>query len=388
VARGVLRSQQALWAARAGSPDLGTDTNSALAALDVDRAKLVPDGELVVRGPFRYHAGTEEQRYARVRQVIERVQPGPFEDVNFFLLLARKAASVEMVMNGQLTGKGLDQDVFDHIVIGSTGEPRSEAYSEVAKGAVAIAVSAGMMDFLYQSAKAVVQSWRLKQNEGGYGFLTGESEVEAVLDEDPYPVNYFCDILYSWLVAGVPRPAYSSLPENQLYQTPLEMLIVGSETFVIGHEYGHALMHHLKAYGELPTEPTSWDREFQADTIACRVLVDCGRLLDRLPTELALQGGYFSMKVHSIFEEVMTDIRPSAAGGSETHPPFDQRQAVLEHLYRTHYSNGDADAAIDGMVGAARTLGQVWARAKPLLYGRLEGQALHPIWHEHKEDQA
>jgi hypothetical protein len=384
----VLRSQQALWAVRAGSVDLGTDTSSALAALDVDQAKLVPAGDSVLRGPFRYDANTEEQRYARVRQVIERVQPGPFEDVNFFLMLARKAASVEMVMSGQITGKGLGQDVFDHIVIGSTGEPRSEAYSALAKGAVAIAVSAGMMDFLYQSAKSVVRCWRLKQNDGGYGFLTGESDVEAVLDEDPYPVNCFCDTPYSWLVAGVPRPAYSSLPEEKLYQTPLEMLIVGSETFVIGHEYGHALMHHLKVLGELPAEPTSWDREFQADTIACRAVVDCGRLLDRLPTELALQGGFFSMKVHSIFEEVMAAIRHSGIGDSKTHPPFDQRQAVIEHLYRTNYSNGDADGAIDGMVGAARTLGQVWLRAKPLLYDRLEGQALHPIWHEHKEGQA
>lgn len=145
------------------------------------------------------------------------------------------------------------------------------------------------------------------------------------------------------------------------------MLINGAERFVLAHEYGHVLMHELRVLGQdSPTPPaadSAWDKEFAADTFGALTAIESGALLDRLPANMALEGAELAMKTDEIFDEVL-DMAIAAAhapdGGTSgegttdeaapSHPPFSQRIAVLEHLYRQHHPNpAVADDDLPGM---------------------------------------
>jgi hypothetical protein len=169
------------------------------------------------------------------------------------------------------------------------------------------------------------------------------------------------------------------------------MLINGAERFVLAHEYGHVLMHKLHILGQdsatTPSADSPWDMEFAADSFGAMVAVESGRLLDFLPANMALEGAELTMKTDEIFDEVLGMASPGVPGGSEenaNHPPFSQRVAVLEHLYRQLHPDQDtADDDLLGMQVPARTLDQIWRRARPQLTAILQSEIpLHPVWRE------
>ncbi len=85
------------------------------------------EGECVRTGVFKYPATTEEARWARTREIIQRVAPRPYEDPRFFEMLCRHAASVELLLAGDVqsekAGAGVPRNLLTRILIGSTGEP-------------------------------------------------------------------------------------------------------------------------------------------------------------------------------------------------------------------------------------------------------------------------
>ena len=327
-------------------------------------------------------------------QIIERVSPGPFEDPVFFEMLARQAASVELALHPSDRDGAISPGVLSRIIVGTIGQPRSEAYSASIGDAALIAVSAGMMEFKYQCAKALVLAWKALPSAGEdlLSFSGKPEDIEEVLDTDSYPVTLFRDTLTSWLYEGRPRAPESVLPPPAR-QTPIAMLINSAERFVLAHEYGHVLMDELHVLGQASPAPPganlAWDKEFAADSFGALVAVESGALLDRLPANMALEGAELAMKTDEIFDEVLDMASgahvPDAGTSGETpvsHPPFPQRILVLEQLYRqNHPDPAVADDDLPGMRVPAQTLDQIWKRTRPQLTAILQsGMPLHPVW--------
>lgn len=393
-ARKELRRRQAEFGVRAGASPVSDPLADALDRTERRETDSVRDGPYIRDEVFEYPADTEQARWVLTRQIIERVNPGPFEDPVFLEMLARQAASVELALHPSDHAGAVSPEVLSRIIVGTIGQPRSEAYSSAFGDAALIAMSAGMMEFKYQCAKALVLAWKPLPAAGKnlQSFSIKPEDTEEALDADPYPVTLFCNTLAAWLYQGRPRPSGSMLPPRDR-QTPIMMLINGAERFVLAHEYGHVLMHELCVLGQdLPTPPaadSAWDKEFAADTFGALTAVESGQMLDRLPPNMALEGAELAMKTDEIFDSVLDMAiavhvaeRRTSDGAFATHPPFPQRIAILEHLYRQlHPDPAAADDDLPGMRAPAMTLDQVWKRARPQLAAILQsGMALHPVW--------
>ena len=388
LARRYLQQRQAYWASRAGAPAQGDAVALALQHAAHREESAVRDGSSIQQGPFTYDAGTEAARWSLTREIIQRVSPGPFEDARYFEMLARQAASVELGLSQSGTRTGITPGTFSRVIAGTTGEPRSEANTALAAGVAVIMVSAGMMEFMYQGSKALVLAWKETDPAPGaaLSFSGRPEDTEEVLDSDPYPATLLRDTLTAWLFGGRPRASHSKLPPPQR-SWPLSLLINGAERFVLGHEYGHALIEQLAvpelAAGGPAQDGSPWASEFAMDAFGAMTVLYSSAYLDRLPPNMALQGAAVAMKVHEIFDSVQAVV--SAEHGGEppaTHPPFDQRLQVIEQVYlRMHPDPGTAQRDLKGMLVPAQTLGQVWARIRqPVLAALSAGPPLHPVW--------
>lgn len=388
-ARRFLQGRQANWASRSGAPPTDDPIAVAQRRANERETNAVRDGAFIREGAFKYDATDEEDRWLRTRQIIERVSPGPFEDPRYLEMLARQAASIELALSPPRANPGIPPEVWSRIIIGTTGEPRSEAYSAVVAGTVVLAISGGMMDFMYQSAKALALAWQAKPASDGatLSFSGRPEDTEAVLNSDPYPVRLFRDTLTSWLYRGRPTAPSSVIPPPDR-QAPIQLLINGAERFVLAHEYGHALLHHLKGAGlfspaDSPND-SPWDKEFAADAFALMSVIESSAALDRLPPNMALQGAAMAMKTHEIFDVVfhMTSDGSTTPEESATHPPFFQRIALLERMYvELHPDPETARQDLEGMLVPSRTLDQIWQRVRPELAEEFQvGRPLHPVW--------
>jgi hypothetical protein len=97
-ARQFLRQRQAHWAALAGAAPLENALAAALACAARREANSVRHGSYISANRFKCHAATEQGRLALTRQVMERVNPGPFEDPRFLEMLVRQVAPVELTL--------------------------------------------------------------------------------------------------------------------------------------------------------------------------------------------------------------------------------------------------------------------------------------------------
>jgi hypothetical protein len=394
LARNELRRRQAEFGILAGASPAGSPLADALDRAARREANSVREGSCIRDETLKYPADAEQARWALTRQIIERVSPGPFEDPVFFEMLARQAASVELALHPSDREGAISPGVLSRIIVGTIGQPRSEAYSAPIADAALIAVSAGMMEFKYQCAKALVLAWKALPSAGEdlLSFSGKPEDTEQVLDTNPYPVTLFRDTLTSWLYQGRPRAPESVLPARAR-RTPIAMLINSAERFVLAHEYGHVLMDELHVLDQASPAPSGanspWDKEFAADTFGALVAVESGALLDRLPANMALEGAELAMKTDEIFDEVLdmaTGAHVPDAGSSgeasASHPPFPQRILVLEQLYRqNHPDPAVADDDLPGMRVPAQTLDQIWQRTRPQLTAILQsGMPLHPVW--------
>ncbi|HEV3173100.1 MAG TPA: hypothetical protein VGZ32_22325 [Actinocrinis sp.] len=390
-ARQVLRDKQALWGALAGAVPVADGRGAALARAEERVAGMKRIDPDIIDGKWRYDSARERERQSLTREIIERVNPGPYEDPRFMAMLARQAASVELAVRGGI-GTQATAEVLERIIVGTTGEPRSEAYSEPVAAGVVVAVSGGMMEFLYQGAKAVALAWPPTNPAAGYaqGVSVLPERIEAALATDPYPIELLRDTLTAWLYEGRPRAIHSRLPPVEVH-APITLLINGAERFILAHEYGHALIHHLHVLAPDAAVPgdcsEAWRREFAADAFAVQAVVASSRTLDRLPANMGLLGAMLAMKACEIFDEAFvisatTGDQPKAPAVSLSHPPFTQRRALLETLYVARHDRNPTAARLDlpGMRAGSDTLDLLWARAAPEVAAAKAGRVPHPIW--------
>lgn len=384
-AQASLRSVQRLWArGHTAHPSGGLE--AALKIAQSRESEAEPDGDHVRVGIFRYPISTERARWARTRQIIERVEPGSHEDPRFFEMLCRQAASVELFLAGDLhpEARGVSRELLARILIGTTGEPRSHGSTAKIADSAVILISAGMMDFLYQSSKAVVLAW--KQLPGDQlRFSTNPADTDEELARDPYAADLLADSLMRWLYEGLPRTAYSKLPPPER-TWPIQLILNGAERFVVAHEYGH-VMFDLFPDADITAEVVSHasDRELQADAFAGIAVAETSSGLDLLPIDVALQGAVIAMKTHEILESALDiasvgERRPAVEG--PTHPLFATRIALIEQLYvEATRDQPDSHEHIEGMLAPSVTLEQLWERAVPKLLARFRsGSRLHEMW--------
>ena len=342
------------------------------------------DGDWVYDGTFRYPAASERVRWAKTREILERTAPGPYEDGNYIAMLAHQAAAIELSVSQWSRYEARAEDLLGRVIIGTTVEPRSQGMTTAVAGCSVIEMSAGMVDLLYQSAKAIVLAWKRNDpgTEGRLSFSTRPEDTDALLDRDPYATELLFDTLAAWLYDGRHRASYSTVPAPE-YRAPLKLLINGAERFVLAHEYGHALMDQLAS--EAGEQLTSWEREVRADTFASVAVMQSSRELDLLPPDMALQGAVVAMQAHDLLAAAVQTARFGREIGSQsspTHPSFDTRLKALESVF-LQSSGDDATSRehLPAMLFPARTLDQLKHRITPLLRAQHRARrTMHPIW--------
>ena len=383
-ARSRMRNLQKLGAAgRAGPP---SEDASAIALKHVREREqaAVVEGDYIREGYFRFPAVTERARWNYTRTVIDRCAPGPHEDGNYFALLAREAASVEMYLTG--LGNPIVNDAVQRIIFGTTGHPSSHARSQLVKDVTIILMSAGMIYFMYQSAKSVVLSWKPVHSQRGSTFSSNLEDTRQILDRDPTAVNHMADLLLEWFFKGVARPSSSTQPPA-IYIPPLALLSRCAERFVLGHEYAHALIDlmHLPVDDVLdvlgrPSGPVTeaWTKEFRADALATIMVMESAGDFDRFSPNMSLQGAVLAMKAHDLVEGALRRI--GLPRNLTTHPPFQQRLDFITRVFSE--TTNLKDFPINSVIAPAQSLELIWERVSPKIERKLNsGKQLSPIWH-------
>lgn len=353
-------------------------------------------GEFIRDGVFKYPAHLEELRWKRTRDVIQRVVPGVDENPPYLEVLARQAASIEIVLRQEHTGSPNPKAsaLLDRVLLGTIpdfnfiagGWPEGDYYPVI--------LSHGLISFLYEAAKSVVLSWRPIKAEPGssVSFRTTTEDIEYVLSRNPYAQELLYKTLYAWLFKGIPRAVGSGPPPAE-YVPALSLLISLSERFVIAHEYGHALFEKLASIDAVPRDLASQQKEYVADTLAFLLEVESASELDLLPPNIALMGGLFALSATDLISKALDIVRFGEVRkdlGSETHPPTQQRIEVLKQLYRQQVGiegelgqSKTIDPGMKGALVASDTLNLLWNRIQHrFLEAHRKGIKLHSIWGE------
>lgn len=386
LARKYLRQVQAKWAKGIVPPGMTPALVAARERMASRKADAVDEGEFIWEGTFRYRAEAERARWARTEQIIDRIQPGQFEDGGYLELLARQAATIEL----HLTEAGADPQLepfFDRILFGTTGEPTDQATTTQILDAEVITLSAGIVYLLYQTAKAVVLSWKPTESEDGVGFSARAKDTRAVLAADPAPAGLILGMLEGWLFDGTARPPDSAAPP-QLYHPPLSVLINNAERFVIAHEYGHALVDHMRAIVPDGTDDMTLSQleiELRADTFGALSVAASAWQIDRVAPNIALQGAVLALKTLDMAVRAI-DIARGGDGNpawrSQTHPPFSTREDRVVRVYQ-QFIQDPADGRLDltPLRVPGETIDILWELIHPRLRAALRsGRRLHPIW--------
>ena len=383
-----LRRQQELARSRIGpsTPIARTDNLQAALAHASQRERSAElRGDFFSVSGMRYPARHERLRWARTREILSRSSPGPQEDGSYIEMIARQAASIEMVLRQEHTDSPnlRLQDICDRVLLGTLPTFNPTAYAHRFGDFFFVLIGAGLIDFVYQAAKAVVLSWKpVPPAPGGaYGFKCEADDVAEVLAANPLPMKLLSRTIESYLFTGVPR-VESNAPPAPNYQAPLSILTNCNERFVIAHEYAHTLHDALDIV--VQTDNAMHGEEFASDVMAFRWVAQSGRELDWLPPNVSTQGAFFVLTALDVirqaqdlarFGEVRADL------GLTGHPPTAQRLHVLHDCYLQTVTRQDDDLSIRATLFPARTLELLWKRiVDDGVAAAWHGRTLSPIW--------
>jgi hypothetical protein len=332
---------------------------------------------------FKYPVAVERQRFARTREILERASPGPDEDGVYLEMIARQAASIEMMLRGELEPKPAAkmQQICDRVLLGTLPTVDLDAYAKRHGDFYFVQLSAGLIDFLYQASKAVVLSWKLSTPKQGSGvsFKCEPEDVRGVLAADPAPYRLFVATLEAYLFRGSPRSATSKLPPQQ-YHPPLELLTNFNERFVLAHEYCHTLHDAL----DIVHAGVAFGEEYASDAIAFQLVARSGRELDQVPPNMSTQGSYFVLTALGVIHEALDLVRFGTVQpdkGFLGHPPVEARLDALRRWYQEKVSRDDGMLAMKAALYPANTLRLLWERLRDDgAAARWKGRELDAVW--------
>lgn len=333
---------------------------------------------------FKYPACTERLRWARTRDILQRTSPGPDEDGSYLEMIARQAASIEVVLRQEHTDQPNQrlQQICDRVLLGTLPSLDASACARRHGDYFFVLVSAGLIEFAYQASKAVVLSWKPVPAPAGsaFSFQCEPSDVQEVLAADPMPLSLLRMTIENYLFKGLPRAVgYSPPPLN--YQAPLALLTESNERFVIAHEYCHTLHDALDIVhggGSMHSE------EFASDVLAFHLVAESGHLLDLLAPNLSTQGAYFVLTVLDVLRQALDLVRYGVVRNDQSfvgHPPISQRLQVLHECYRKTVTADDNDDSIRAALFPANTLSLLWQRLLgDGLAANWRGRVLSRVW--------
>lgn len=374
-----MRQQQRLARERMGVMTKVSKGDALAVALDCAERrerKAVPHGDMVFSAPYRYPASTERLRWARTRDILQRTSPGPDEDGVYLEMIARQAASIEIILRQEHTAAPSlrYQQICDRVLLGTMPQLDLSAAARRHGDCFFVQISAGLIEFAYQAAKAVVLSWKpvAAAAGSGYGFKCEPADVQEVLASDPRPLTLLRMTLENYLFNGLPRAVGYALPPLN-YQAPLSLLTASNERFVVAHEYCHTLHDALDI---VHGGNAMHGEEFAADVLAFHLIAESGHVLDLLPPNLSTQGAYFVLTVLDVLHQALDRVRFGAARGDlpfAGHPPVSQRLQVLRECYLQTVTPEDNDDSIRAALFPANTLSLLWER--------LLDDGVVPAWH-------
>ena len=405
-ARAVLRLEQS-EALRGQGPALPGQpvTGKALERFR-ELTRTVPDGPTGRwrRGPFTYVPELEAERIARGEALIRRVDPGPHEDANFFAMLAYQAASIELVQ----------QDIapveFSTFLLGTAHAAEVNAFSQrlPAGHYTVVVLNSGLVDFVYQSAKVVVEAMHPVRTTGAErGLVKASTDLDVIragLAMNQAPIERLYLTLEAYFFHGYPRAtAFETVPDEQ--HPPLSLVVSLAERWIIGHEYGHGV---APAMTELPAGMNpSWAEEYFADVSSMVATVASAKKLDAVAPEFSLGGAIFALACLDLRQRalylLLTGDEHPPAGESTTHPANCDRATSLidqfRHFFdidyhpdhtsdlwlrpkaevpRTHGFTADRAAAA---YTYANILQAVWVPVRDRVAADYRSQRpLHPMW--------
>lgn len=351
---------------------------------DARRRRSKVQGTWVRSGFYRYPLATEPLRWARTRRILRRSAPGPDEDGGYLELIARQAASVEMVLCGEHAGEARPKaaQLCERMLLCTLPTQRPAAHQRGEGDYYFVEVNAGLIDFAYQATKAVVLAWKPVPPAPGalFAFRNEPGDIDEVLATGRAPLELLRRTLSRYLFEGVPRVPDSRAPAVN-YQAPLGLITSSNERFVVGHEYAHVLhdVHDIAYPGQ-----GAQAEEFGADLLSFGWLAESGDALDCLPPNMALQGAFFVITALEVLRQAQDIARfgqPRPDAGDGGHPPNHQRLAVLREAYLRQVSREDGDLSIRAALAPSRTLEQLWARLQADGVAAVwHGRPLHRIW--------
>jgi hypothetical protein len=364
-ARAALRDDQRLARERLGvTRPIASGDALAQALAHAERREHTGEvrGEHVRVGPFRYALATERQRWARTREIVQRVAPGRDEDARQLEMVARQAAAVEIVLRGECGGAADPrlQALCDRLLLGTLPSFDLAASSRRHGDHYLVLVSAGLIDFTYQLAKATLLSWKPVASRPG-SFLCERADVEAMLEQTPLPLGLLRTTIEHYLFHGVPRAPDAPAPPPHIHP-PLDTLTAFNERFVIAHEIAHALHEDLDI---VHAGMGARGEEFAADVWALRWTMESAHLLDDMAPNVAAQGAFFTLTVLDVLHQALDlarhgEVRTGARFAG--HPPTEQRLDTLREAYRELVTREDDNLSLRAALFPAETLSLMWQR--------------------------
>lgn len=338
----------------------------ALAAAKRREREAELSGDFVFSPPFfKYPVRTERLRWARTRDILQRTSPGPDEDGVYLEMIARQAASIEVILRQEHTDSPnlRCQQICDRLLLATLPVLDSSACARRHGDFYFVQISAGLIDFAYQASKAVVFSWKPVPAAAGsaFSFKCEPDDVQEVLAANPIPLRLLRMTIENYLFNGLPRVVgYAPPPSN--YQAPLTLLTASNERFVIAHEYCHTLHDALDI---VHGGNAMHSEEFASDVLAFHLVAESGHQLDLLPPNMSTQGVYFVLTALDVLRQALDLARFGAVRNDQPfvgYPPISQRLQVLRECYLKTVTTQDNDDSIRAALFPANTLSLLWKR--------------------------
>lgn len=283
------------------------------------------DPNTVRRGVFKFDRKQELRRLSLSEELLRRIDPGPYEDPNYLALLAFQAASAEMGF--EALSQRPEPERWSHFLLGTVHEPQVNAFADSVdvKDATIIELYSGFIDFIYQSAKALIEALDPHISDDPRATTSAASDEKSIaknLNENPGPVNRLYRTLEAYFYHGYPRAFWNE--EVPAVQSPsLGMLVGLAERWAVSHEYGHGLTTEF--HRPLPPDANkAWVDEYIADQNATILTVVSACQFDGVTPEFPLSSANFVLACLEILRQALSIVQAGEANPpwtDNTHPP-------------------------------------------------------------------
>lgn len=364
-------------------------TIAALGRAELRETSSVIEGDIIRDYAFKYDTKVERERWRRTRQILARTQPGPHEDPIEVEMVARQAASIEMILNRYANERQYPKlkDLTERVLVGTVPTPKPIANSRRSGKNFFILISIGLIEFVYQVTKATVLSWKLtgSPNSRRSSFSDSLDDVEEVLATNPMPKNILLFALKSFIFHGMPS-GFGRFNIPKVYFLPLNWITNCNQRFLLAHEYSHMMFDELDLVFDVSNR--NHVEEHLADMFGLKLLMNSAEELDNVAPNIACQGAFLTLGAVEILQEALCMAMPArseSADNKSSHPIESSRIDLLSKHYTEEVGRHHDMLAITPAIFPAQTLRLVWANTKAEFEDIVDKQDFtpHEIWKGH-----